>query len=103
MSEFLNGVNQNSVSFLDQKILKASFCLNSLSAPGRNKVKQQSFWSSDIQELKAEARAAYKQFKRTNLLSTWEAYLDKKRIFKKELRKAKTENWRKFTASCEGP
>ena len=67
------------------------------------KVKDQDAWDSDIQSLKKEVRKAFKKQKRDQLLSSWEEYIDKKREFKQKLRKAKADNWRRFTESCSGP
>ena len=65
--------------------------------------KPQQFWSPEVQSHKASVRSSYRQYKRDGLLSSWDNYINEKRSFKRELRKAKADNWRKHTAGCEGP
>ena len=65
--------------------------------------KKSNYWSEDLQSLKAKARTLFKRFKRDNLQATWDAHIQAKRLFKKELTKAKHKAWQSFTEKTKEP
>ena len=96
--EWLNEECDDIISLITKALDKST---PTIKVGGRNKPQQ--FWSQDVQTQKASVRSAYRLYKRDGLLSSWDNYINEKRTFKRELRKAKADNWRKHTAGCEGP
>ena len=62
---------------------------------------QNTWWNTEVNGLRREARRAHRKAIKSKLEKDWEAFRQAQTIFKKAVRKAKRDSWRLFTESMK--
>ena len=62
---------------------------------------QNTWWNTEVNGLRREARRAQRKAIKSKLEKDWEAFMQAQKIFKKAVRKAKWDSWRLFTESMK--
>ncbi|XP_037942173.1 uncharacterized protein LOC119675059 [Teleopsis dalmanni] len=60
------------------------------------------WWSEEIRDLRKSSRNLFNKAKRSNLNTDWDIYKVSLKIYKNEIKRAKTRSWKAFCESVEG-